>query len=112
MAVFGNLTGLVNMIVFLLLMVFLSALVAVQMIRGDMESSLNTNFGQIYNAFLAMYQASARDVPWHSSSLEQIFSSENWTTVVYNVGQDEDAFRQSIITTIFLSGWLVFANCG
>jgi hypothetical protein len=47
-----------NMIVFLLLMVFLSALVAVQMIRGDMDSDINMNFSQIYNAFLAMYQVS------------------------------------------------------
>lgn len=55
-AVFGNLTGLINMIVFLLLIVYLSSLFAVQMIRGDMSKEMNTNFSHIYNAFLAMYQ--------------------------------------------------------
>ena len=54
---FGNLYGLVNMSLFLILANYLAALVAVQLLRGDMSSSDNMNFKEIYNSFLAMYAA-------------------------------------------------------
>ena len=44
------------MSLFLLLANFLAALVAVQLIRGDMVSDQAMNFGAIFNAFIAMYQ--------------------------------------------------------
>jgi hypothetical protein len=56
--VFGNLSGLVNMTLFLLLTNLISGLIAMQLFRGDIEPSLGgeMTFYQTYNAFLAMYQ--------------------------------------------------------
>ncbi|KAH9979222.1 Ion transport protein-domain-containing protein [Lactifluus volemus] len=40
-----------------------------RLLRGDVQSTQSMNFGQIFTSFLAIYQ---------------IFSSENWTTVLYS----------------------------
>lgn len=93
---FGNMYGLANMTLFLMLINFIASLMAVQMIRGDMSSSETMNFGQIFNAFLACYQ---------------VFSSENWTNVLYAAAQAEQAVQQSVVVIIFISGWMLFANC-
>lgn len=44
------------MSLFLLLANFVGALVAAQLLRGDLSSDENMNFKEIYNSFLAMYQ--------------------------------------------------------
>ncbi|KAH7925746.1 hypothetical protein BV22DRAFT_1128786 [Leucogyrophana mollusca] len=95
LTVFGNMYGLVNMTLFLMLVNFLAALVAVQLIRGDMAGSQTMNFGQLFNSFLAVYQ---------------IFSSENWTNVLYDATDAEIPLGQAVIIAIFLSCWLLFAN--
>ena len=61
--VLGNLAGLSNMILFLLLSVGLAALVAVQLLRGDIPQEedgehIQADFKQVYNGFLGMYQVS------------------------------------------------------
>jgi voltage-dependent calcium channel len=96
LSTFGNMNGLVNMVLFLFLINYLAALFAVQLLRGDMQSTQAMNFGQIFTSFLAIYQ---------------IFSSENWTTVLYNSGQAEEPLGQSVIVILFFVGWLFFANC-
>ncbi|PWN28045.1 hypothetical protein BDZ90DRAFT_239367, partial [Jaminaea rosea] len=98
--VFGSLSGLLNMIVFLLLMVGLASLVAVQLFRGDIQAesdgeSVQMTFKQIYNGYLAMYQ---------------IFSSENWNDVLFDVISDESQFKQAVIAGLFIGGWFLFAN--
>ncbi|KAG1748101.1 Ion transport protein-domain-containing protein [Suillus lakei] len=95
LTVFGNLYGLANMTLFLLLVNLLAALVCVELIRGDMNGSTTLNFGQLWNSFLAVYQ---------------IFSSENWTTVLYEAADAEISLGQAVIVTVFLSSWLIFAN--
>lgn len=98
--VFGSLSGLFNMIVFLLLMVGLASLVAAQLFRGDIpaesEGQANEiNFKQMWNSFLGMYQ---------------IFSSENWTTPLYSALTSEGEYKQAVIAGIFMCGWFLFAN--
>lgn len=88
--------GLVNMTLFLLLINFLAALVGIQLIQGDMAGTVTMNFGQLFNSFLAMYQ---------------IFSTENWTTVLYNATDAELSLGQAVIVCTFLSCWLLFAYC-
>lgn len=61
-----------------------------------MSSNDAVNFGQLYNAFLAVYQ---------------VFSSENWTDVLYNAGQAELQLGQTVLVVLFISLWLLFANC-
>lgn len=88
--------GLTNMSLFLILVNYLAALVSVQLIRGDMSSGDAVNFSQLYNAFLAVYQ---------------VFSSENWTDVLYGAGQAELGLGQTVVVVLFISFWLLFANC-
>ncbi|WWC88695.1 uncharacterized protein L201_003608 [Kwoniella dendrophila CBS 6074] len=90
---FGSFTGLLNMVTFLFLMIFLSTLMAVQLFRGDIEGD-PIDFSQTFNAFLGMYQIS---------------SSENWTDVLYNVMGSEGQFDQNVIGAIFLCGWMLFS---
>lgn len=58
----GTITGLANMVLFLLLMTYIAALVAVEFFRGIPDpNSDNTGyvtFYQIFDSFLAMYQVS------------------------------------------------------
>ncbi|KAJ7199602.1 Ion transport protein-domain-containing protein [Mycena pura] len=95
LAVFGNMYGLANMTLFLILVNFIAALVSVQFLRGDMSASQTMNFGTIFNAFLAMYQ---------------VFSSENWTDVLYSSATAEATFGQTAIIVLFVSAWMLFAN--
>ncbi|KAJ3843127.1 Ion transport protein-domain-containing protein [Lentinula raphanica] len=95
LSVFGNMYGLTNMSLFLILVNYLAALVSTQLLRGDMSSNDAVNFGQLYNAFLGVYQ---------------VFSSENWTDVLYNAGQAELKLGQTVLVVIFISMWLLFAN--
>ena len=96
LSVFGNMHGLANMSLFLILVNYLSALFASQLLRGDLPSSQPMNFGQIFTSFLAIYQ---------------IFSSENWTDVLYNSVTAEIPLGQLWIVVLFIVGWFFFANC-
>jgi len=84
------------MSLFLILVNFIAALISVQMLRGDIGSDKTMNFGQLFTAFLAIWQ---------------IFSSENWTDVLYLSMTAEVGLGQTVIIAIFLTCWLLFANC-
>lgn len=84
------------MSLFLLLVNYIAALVSVQLLRGDLPADENMNFGQLFNAFLAVYQ---------------IFSSENWTVVLYDAATAEAELGQTVIVVLFITGWMLFANC-
>jgi len=88
--------GLVNMALFLIIVNYIAALVAVQLLRGDFSSTSRVNFGELWNSFLAMYQ---------------IFSSENWPDVLYGAATTEVPLGQSAIVLIFIAAWMLFANC-
>ncbi|TFK51284.1 hypothetical protein OE88DRAFT_1800091 [Heliocybe sulcata] len=95
LAVFGNMYGLANMTLFLLLMNYIAALIAIQLLRGDLTSDESMNFGQVFTSFLAVYQ---------------VFSSENWTDVLYGALEPEIPLGQSVIVAIFVCAWFLFAN--
>ncbi|KAI0247528.1 Ion transport protein-domain-containing protein [Lactifluus subvellereus] len=95
LSVFGNMSGLANMLLFLILVNYLAALFSVQILRGDMQGNQAMNFGQIFTSFLAVYQ---------------VFSSENWTNVLYNSATAEIPLGQSLIVILFIVGWFFFAN--
>ena len=96
LSVFANLRGLVNMVLFLMIVNYLAALFVAQILRGDMPSSLAMNFGEIFTSFLAVYQ---------------VFSSENWTSVLYSSSTAEVHLGQAIVVILFFVGWFFFANC-
>nr|CAG8520308.1 3794_t:CDS:10 [Entrophospora candida] len=81
--VLGSLVGLVNLIFFIIIVNFIAAIIGVQLLRGvipyeddnDFDGIPNTmNFSDIFNGFIAFYQ---------------LFSGEDWTTVLYNTLQYE-----------------------
>jgi len=94
--VFGNMGGLVNMTIFLLLANFLAALFGIQLFRSDVPATFNMNFQGIVTSFLAMYQ---------------VFTSENWTDVLWAASNAEFPFKQQVIAILFMVIWFFFANC-
>lgn len=88
--------GLANMSLFLIEINLLAALFAVQLVGGDVKSGELIDFGTLYNTFLGIYQ---------------VFSSENWTDVLYKAAEPEVPLRQSVIVVLFVAGWMFFANC-
>ncbi|XP_006460371.1 hypothetical protein AGABI2DRAFT_220377 [Agaricus bisporus var. bisporus H97] len=95
LAVFGNLYGLANMSLFLILINYISALVAVQLLRGDFKKDDTTNFGELFNAFLAIWQ---------------VFSSEDWTSVLYGAASAELHLGQALVVIVFMASWMLFSN--
>ncbi|KAI0667461.1 Ion transport protein-domain-containing protein [Trametes maxima] len=95
LAVFGNMYGLANMSLFLIEINLLAALFVIQLIGGDVKSGDLIDFGTLYNSFLAIYQ---------------VFSSENWTDVLYTASVPEIPLRQSAVVVMFVAGWMFFAN--
>jgi voltage-dependent calcium channel len=88
--------GLVNMSIFLLLANYLAALFGIQLFRSDVPATFNMNFQGIVTSFLAMYQ---------------VFTSENWTDVLWATGNAESLFKQQVIAILFMVIWFFFANC-
>jgi hypothetical protein len=84
------------MSLFLILINYISALMALQMLRGDFTQGDATNFGELWNTFLAIWQ---------------VFSSENWTDVMYGATSAEIDLGQTIVVIVFFVSWILFANC-
>jgi hypothetical protein len=103
MIVFGNVTGLLNLILFVFLLTFLAAIFASQLFRGELPEvnadgeTVRVPFFDIYNSFLGMYQ---------------IFSSENWTSILYGVTGYQQKYGTAWIGASFCILWFIFANCG
>ena len=99
--VMGNVSGLLNLIVFVFLVTFLTAIFAVQIFRGEFPSedfaheSIHITFSDIYNAFIGMYQ---------------VLSSENWTSLMYFATQYELRWSTSWISATFFILWFILAN--
>ncbi|KAJ5628092.1 hypothetical protein N7490_010320 [Penicillium lividum] len=99
--VFRNTVGLLNLIFFLFLMTFLVSIFATQLFRSQIPSedpsgnSISMTFADIYISFLGMYQ---------------ILSSENWTTILYNVTAYTTNFNTAWISASFIILWFIVAN--
>lgn len=99
--VLGNVSGLLNLIVFVFLITFLTAIFAVQIFRGQFPSkdiggnTIHITFKDIYNGFIGMYQ---------------VLSSENWTILLYNSTQYDLIWNQAWIGAIFFISWFILAN--
>lgn len=99
--VLGNSSGIGNLMLFVFLITFLISIFAVQLFRGELEQQDDdgndtvATFYTIYNAFLGMYQ---------------ILSSENWTTILYNITGAGRSRDNAWIGAAFLIGWFILAN--
>jgi hypothetical protein len=100
--VFGNASGILNLVLFVFLITFLAAIFAAQMFRGEIPQNddngkpIRVTFYNIYNSFLGMYQ---------------VLSSENWTSIMYNVTNYTKARGTAWIGASFFVLWFILANC-
>ncbi len=98
----GNVSGILNLVVFVFLITFLAAIFAVQMFRGEIPqigtdgNPIRVTFYNIYNSFLGMYQ---------------VLSSEGWTSILYNVTQYMDGYGTAWVGATFFVLWFILANC-
>ena len=94
-------SGLLNLIVFVFLITFLTAIFAVQVFRGEIPTtganneSIRITFSNIYNAFIGMYQ---------------VLSSENWTSLMYDATSYEQRWHTAWISATFFILWFILAN--
>lgn len=99
--VLGNASGLLNLIVFVFLLTFLTAIFAVQIFQGEFPpydlngNNVRIDFRNIYIAFIGMYQ---------------VLSSENWTILVYNSTQYQQQNGSSWVGATFFILWFILAN--
>ncbi|MCJ1394714.1 calcium channel protein [Xylographa bjoerkii] len=99
--VLKNVSGILNLILFVILLTFLVAIFAVQLFRGEIppwdvnQNIIRITFTNIVNSFLGMYQ---------------IFSSENWTVMMYNATQFETQWNTAWISATFFILWFTLAN--
>lgn len=101
MIVFGNIVGLLNLILFVFLFTFLAAILASQLFRGDFPNVdaagevIPVTFFDIWNSFIGMYQ---------------VFSSENWTALMYNATQFNLIWDTAWLSAIFFIMWFIMSN--
>ena len=99
--VLGNVSGLLNLIVFVFLITFLVAIFAVQIFRGEIpqtDANGDNNritFNNIYNSFIGMYQ---------------VLSSENWTSLMYIATSYDNRYKTAWISASFFILWFILAN--
>ncbi|KAL2871987.1 calcium channel protein CCH1 [Aspergillus lucknowensis] len=99
--VFRNAVGLMNLIIFVFLITFLASIFATQLFRSqiprvdDDGAPIEVTFADIYNSFIGMYQ---------------VLSSENWTSILYNVTSYTYHFNTAWISATFIVLWFVLAN--
>jgi len=99
--VLGNSSGIANLMLFVFLITFLMSIFAVQLFRGELTqydpygNVIKTTFFTIYNAFLGMYQ---------------ILSSENWTSIMYNITAYDTRLNTAWIGAVFFIGWFILGN--
>ncbi|KAF2667255.1 hypothetical protein BT63DRAFT_414848 [Microthyrium microscopicum] len=97
----GNVAGLANLILFVFLFTFLAAILAAQMFRGSVpqqdfqSNTIRTQFQSLWNSFLGMYQ---------------IFSSENWTAILYSVTSYDIKYNTAWMAAAFFILWYILAN--
>ena len=95
--VFRNTVGLLNLIAFLFMITFIASIFATQLFRGLIpeDEGVATNFNNIYNSFLGMYQ---------------ILSSENWTEILYDLTTYTYPYSTAWISATFVILWFIVAN--
>lgn len=101
MLVLRHVSGVLNLILFVFLLTFLAAIFATQLFRGQLPildgqgNYLQVTFATMFNSFLGMYQ---------------VLSSENWTTIMYNVARFDYQYGTAWIGATFFIIWFTLAN--
>ncbi|KAI9485974.1 MAG: Ion transport protein-domain-containing protein [Benjaminiella poitrasii] len=94
--VLGSVHGLINLTFFIILATLICAIIAFQLLEGVInELGEEMRFFSVYNSFVGLYQ---------------LFSGEDWTTVLYNVMEAGSDNGNSAIYALFLVFWFAFSN--
>ncbi|KAM0723123.1 hypothetical protein Q7P37_001323 [Cladosporium fusiforme] len=94
--VLRHVSGVLNLILFVFLLTFLAAIFATQLFRGVIDDDeAKVTFGTVFNSFLGMYQ---------------IFSTEDWTDMLYNVTSSSTDWGTAWVGAIFLIIWFILAS--
>ncbi|ORX60316.1 hypothetical protein DM01DRAFT_1332475 [Hesseltinella vesiculosa] len=94
--VLGSVYGLLNLIFFIFMSTLICGILAFELLQGSLQQATDTmQFFSVYNSFVA---------------LNQLFSGENWTTVLYNVMQFGAPTGNAAINALFLCLWFAFSN--
>ncbi|KAI7905468.1 Ion transport protein-domain-containing protein [Cokeromyces recurvatus] len=96
--VLGSVHGLINLTFFIILATLICAIIAFQLLEGvinDPEDSPEMRFFSVYNSFVGLYQ---------------LFSGEDWTTVLYSIMEAGSNNGNSAIYALFLVFWFAFSN--
>ncbi|CAG8439201.1 10106_t:CDS:10 [Funneliformis caledonium] len=96
--VLGSVAGFANLVLFIFIVNFISAIIGVQLLRGSIPNEKVMRFSDIFNSFLA---------------LNQLFSGEDWTNVLYDTMQFESekgSNGTAIIAVIFLIIYVFLSN--
>ncbi|KAG2223817.1 hypothetical protein INT45_001951 [Circinella minor] len=94
--VLGSVWGLFNLVFFIVLATLFGAIMSFQLFEGLLnESDENMRFFSIYNSFAA---------------LNQLFSGEDWTTVLYATMEAGAPTKTAALHAIFLVLWFLFSN--
>ncbi|WBW72677.1 plasma membrane calcium ion import channel Cch1 [Schizosaccharomyces osmophilus] len=95
---FSNFIRLLNLMLFLFILLFIASMLSVRLFQNlppSDDPSNDVDFSNTYAAFLNMYQ---------------IFSSENWTDIVYNVQERLGPYKLAWLPAAFFTLWFVFSN--
>ncbi|KAG0295245.1 calcium channel protein [Linnemannia gamsii] len=93
--VVGSWIGLLNLVMFIAVFVAVVSVMAGILFRENVDPTEDhMTFADFYVSYLGMYQ---------------IFSGENWTTILYSVMQT-DVASQIVVATIFIIAFYSFAN--
>ncbi|KAF7724875.1 calcium channel protein [Apophysomyces ossiformis] len=94
--VLGSVHGLINLIFFIVMATLLCAIIAFQLFEGVLnDSDEEMRFFSVYNSFAALYQ---------------LFSGEDWTTVLYAAMEAGAPSGNSAVHALFLVLWFAFSN--
>jgi hypothetical protein len=98
--VLGHAAGIGNLVLFVFLITFLVAILAVQLFRGDIYpvdpygNTVHVTFFSLYNSFLGIYQ---------------VLSSENWTIILYSVTSYNSYLSTGWVGAAFFVGWFILS---
>jgi hypothetical protein len=94
--VLRHVSGVLNLILFVFLLTFLAAIFATQLFRGVIDNGESrVTFGTVFNSFIGMYQ---------------ILSTENWTSILYDVTESSTHWGTAWVGALFCILWFILAS--
>ncbi|ORY05860.1 hypothetical protein K493DRAFT_333364 [Basidiobolus meristosporus CBS 931.73] len=93
----GNVIGMMNLFLFILMCIGVSATMAMQLFGGQIgsEDGLDMNFDNFASSFLALFQ---------------VFSGDNWTDLLYGLTGSQRKHNMAVFSSVFILLFFCFSN--